>query len=91
MRDEVAAEVDDAWAVTTLRAHAPLVRQIRARFAPLRAHRERLRAQPSGDELDLDACVAALVEMRRGRVPSDRAIGSRRPHGARWRSCFWWT
>ena len=72
VRDDVAAEVDDAWAVTTLRAHAPLVRQIRARFAPLRAHRERLRAQPSGDELDLDACVAALVEMRRGRVPSDR-------------------
>jgi nitric oxide reductase NorD protein len=72
VRARVAAETDDGWALATLRAHAPLVRQIRGRFAPLRAHRTRLRAQRVGDELDLDECVAALVEMRRGRVPSDR-------------------
>jgi nitric oxide reductase NorD protein len=68
----VAAETADDWAIDTLREHAPLARQIRARFEPLRAQRTRLRAQRAGDELDLDACVAALVEMRRGRLPSDR-------------------
>jgi nitric oxide reductase NorD protein len=72
VRARLAPQTDDAWAAATLRTHAPLVRQIRARFAPLRAHRTRLRAQSSGDELDLDACVAAIVEMRRGRAPSDR-------------------
>ena len=66
VRASVARETDDGWAAEVLRAHAPLVRQIRARFAPLRAHRTRLRAQRVGDELDLDECVAALVEMRRG-------------------------
>jgi nitric oxide reductase NorD protein len=79
VRAGVARETDDRWAVDTLRTHAPLVRQIRGRFAPLRAHRARLRAQRSGDELDLDACVAALVEMRRGRVPDDRLYQLSKP------------
>jgi nitric oxide reductase NorD protein len=75
----VAREGADTWAIDTLRTHAPLVRQIRARFAPLRAHRTRLRAQRSGDELDLDACVAALVEIRSGRVPDDRLYRLTKP------------
>ena len=79
VRASVARETDDGWAVDVLRTHAPLVRQIRARFAPLRAHRTRLRAQRVGDELDLDECVAALVEMRRGRVPSERLYRLTRP------------
>ncbi len=79
VRASVARETDDGWAAEVLRAHAPLVRQIRARFAPLRAHRTRLRAQRVGDELDLDECVATLVEMRRGRVPSERLYRLTRP------------
>ncbi|MDQ6634736.1 MAG: VWA domain-containing protein [Gemmatimonadota bacterium] len=75
----VAAETDDAWAAATLRDHAPIIRQIRARFEPLRAQRTRLRAQRAGDELDLDACVAALVEMRRGHIPSDRLYQLTKP------------
>jgi len=75
----VAAETDEAWAAATLREHAPLVRQIRARFEPLRAQRARLRAQRAGDELDLDACVSALVEMRRGHIPSDRLYQLTKP------------
>jgi nitric oxide reductase NorD protein len=75
----VATETDDDWAVAMLGEHAPLVRQVRARFEPLRAQRTRLRAQRAGDELDLDACVAALVEMRRGRIPSDRLYQLTKP------------
>jgi nitric oxide reductase NorD protein len=75
----IAREGADAWATETLRAHAPLVRQIRSRFAPLRAHRTRLGAQRSGDELDLDACVAALVELQRDRIPSDRLYRLTKP------------
>lgn len=72
VHDEPAAEGSAAWADETLAAHAAIVRQIRARFSLLRAHRTRLRAQRSGDELDLDACVRAMVDLRMRRVPSDR-------------------
>lgn len=75
----IAAEQDDRWATELLQAHAPLVRQVRARFAPLRAQRIRLRAQRSGDELDLDACVAALVDMQRGQPPTDRLYRTTKP------------
>lgn len=75
----VAPETDDAWATEALRTYAPLVRQIRGRFAPLRAQRTRLRAQRAGDELDLDACVAALVDLRRGHPPDDRLYRVTRP------------
>jgi nitric oxide reductase NorD protein len=67
-----APERDDAWAREALHAHAGLLRQVRDRFALLRAQRLRLRAQRNGDALDLDACVAAHVDMRMKRVPSDR-------------------
>ncbi|NUS34368.1 MAG: VWA domain-containing protein [Gemmatimonadaceae bacterium] len=75
----VASETDDGWATEVLRTYAPLVRQIRGRFAPLRAHRTRLRAQRAGDELDLDACVAALVDLQRGHPPDDRLYRLTRP------------
>ena len=68
----VAESGDAAWADDVLREHAPLVREVRDRFAPLRAHRQRLRRQLAGDELDLEACVSALVDRRMGRVPSER-------------------
>ena len=70
---------DAAWADDVLREHAPLVREVRDRFAPLRAHRQRLRRQRSGDELDLEACVTALVDRRMGRVPSERLYQVVRP------------
>ena len=68
----IGEEGDDAWAAEVLREHAPLVRQVRDRFAPLRARRLRLRRQRVGDELDLEACVAALTDRRIGVAPSDR-------------------
>jgi nitric oxide reductase NorD protein len=72
VREESAERGEERWALETLAEHAPIVRQIRARFSQLRAHRERLRAQRAGDDLDLDACVSALVDLRMRRVPSDR-------------------
>jgi nitric oxide reductase NorD protein len=75
-----AADVGDgAWADEVLREHASLVRQVRDRFAPLRSRRLRLRRQRSGDELDLEACVAALADRRVGIVPSDRLYRVVRP------------
>ena len=70
---------DAAWAEAILREHAPLVREVRDRFAPLRAQRLRLRRQRTGDELDLDACVEALVDRQMGRAPSDRLYQVVRP------------
>ena len=75
----IAEAGDSAWAEDVLREHAPLIREVRDRFAPLRAQRLRLRKQRSGDELDLDACVEALVDRRMGRAPSDRLYQVVRP------------
>ena len=75
----VAEAGDSAWADDVLREHAPLVREVHDRFAPLRAHRQRLRRQRIGDELDLEACVTALVDRRMGRVPSERLYQVVRP------------
>lgn len=72
VHDEPAVEGSLAWADEALGSRATIVRQVRARFGLLRAHRTRLRAQRSGDELDLDACVRAMVDLRMHRVPSDR-------------------
>lgn len=73
-----AAERGGEWARWALHEHGPLLRQVRDRFSLLRAQRLRLRAQRAGDELDLDACVAALVDMQLGRVPTDRVYQTTR-------------
>jgi nitric oxide reductase NorD protein len=70
--DVEAEEGDGTWARNALRENAALIRQLRDRFSMLRARRLRLRAQRSGEEIDLDACVNAVVDRRMNRVPSDR-------------------
>jgi nitric oxide reductase NorD protein len=76
-----AAEVDgvDSWAADTLRRHAALVRQVRQRFDRLRARRTRLGAQRDGDELDLAACVRAMVDVHTGHGTDDRLYIAVRP------------
>ena len=74
-----APEGDITWARDALRDHAPVIRQLRDRFSLLRMRRLRLRAQRSGDELDLDACVNALIDIKLKRVPSDRLYQMSRP------------
>jgi Nitric oxide reductase activation protein len=57
---------DAAWARDFLNDHSALVRSVRQRFERLRARRIRDRQQPDGDELDLAACVRAMVDWRIG-------------------------
>lgn len=70
---------DGAWAGEVLRAHAAVVRRLREKFERLRARRVRLRRQREGDELDLEACVDALVDRRTGHAPDDRLYLQVRP------------
>ncbi|HEV8495215.1 MAG TPA: VWA domain-containing protein [Gemmatimonadaceae bacterium] len=74
-----AQEGDDDWARATLHRHAAIVREIRHRFERLRARRALLRRQRAGDDLDLDACVNAVVDRRIGHPPDDRLYVDARP------------
>lgn len=74
-----APEGDGAWADAILRDHAAVVRRVRQRFEPLRARRARLPRQRFGDEVDLAACVDALVDRRAGRAGDDRLYVAVRP------------
>lgn len=70
---------DDSWGDTVLATHGPLVRRLRERFERLRARRVRLNQQRDGDELDLAACVRAMVDQRTGHRPDDRLYLAVRP------------
>jgi nitric oxide reductase NorD protein len=62
-----------AWVERTLREHASMLESIRQRFRQLRARRVRLRRQSDGDEIDLDAYIELLADLRAGR-PSRQAV-----------------
>ncbi|MDB4949933.1 MAG: von Willebrand factor, type [Gemmatimonadetes bacterium] len=70
---------DPDWAADELRRHAAVVRRLREQFERLRARRTRLRQQRDGEELDLAACVSALVDLRTGHTVDDRLYSSVRP------------
>lgn len=70
---------DDSWGNAVLAQHGPLVRRLRERFERLRARRVRLNQQRDGDELDLAACVRAIVDQRSGHVVDDRLYLAVRP------------
>lgn len=72
-------EVEATWAAAVLREHAVLVRRVRQRFDRLRPRRTRLGQQRDGDELDLAACVRALVDARTGHSADDRLYMAVRP------------
>ena len=62
------------------RRHAPLVRQIRRRFAsPLAGAPRRERRLPDGDAVDLDAALDALVARRAGHGTTDDRLYQARP------------
>jgi nitric oxide reductase NorD protein len=70
---------DDRWGASVLARHGALVRRLRERFERLRARRARLNQQRDGDELDLTACVRALVDQRTGHAADDRLYIAVRP------------
>lgn len=75
-------EPDDAnggSANDVLRDHGALVRKIRHQFERLRARRMLLGRQRAGDDLDVAACVEALVDRRIGDAPDDRLYLASRP------------
>src|SRR3546814_7228444 len=60
------------WVAETLESHQGLLEGIRRRFELLRTHRAWLRGQVDGDELDLDAYVDAVANLRAGSGLTDR-------------------
>jgi nitric oxide reductase NorD protein len=70
---------DDTWGNMVLARHGALVRRLRERFERLRARRTRLNQQRDGDELDVTACVRALVDQRTGHTVDDRLYVAVRP------------
>jgi nitric oxide reductase NorD protein len=70
---------DEAWASAVLDRQGALVRRLRERFERMRAQRTRLMAQRRGDELDLAACVRAMVDLRTGHAADDRLYADVRP------------
>ena len=79
VRVRPARETSPEWATATLAEHAPLVRRVRERFERLRARRTRLPRERDGDELDLAACVGALVDARSGHAVDERLYIAVRP------------
>ena len=79
VRVRPARETSPEWATATLAEHAPLVRRVRERFERLRARRTRLPRERDGDELDLAACVGALVDARSGHPVDERLYVAVRP------------
>ncbi|HEY4218000.1 MAG TPA: hypothetical protein VGM67_12735, partial [Gemmatimonadaceae bacterium] len=74
-----AEEGDEEWARRELITHGATVRQIRHQFERLRARRALLSRQRAGDELDVAACVQAMVDRRIGNAPDDRLYLDARP------------
>ncbi|MBT9549934.1 MAG: VWA domain-containing protein [Hydrogenophaga sp.] len=54
------------WVDDTLAAHCALLGAIRQRFAALRPQRTLRRRQTDGDDIDLEACVEGLANLRAG-------------------------
>jgi nitric oxide reductase NorD protein len=70
---------DEQWSIDVLKRHAAIVRQVRHRFERLRARRTLLGRQRAGDELDIAACVNAIVDRQIGMTPDDRLYLDARP------------
>ncbi len=76
-----AAPGNAAWVAETLESHRGLLEGIRRRFELLRTHRTWLRDQVDGDELDLDAYVDAVANLRAGSGLTDRLYRTQRCAG----------
>jgi nitric oxide reductase NorD protein len=62
----------------TLHAYGQLVADVQRQFERIsREGLRKLRRMPDGDELDLDAAIEAMIDLRMGRAPSDHVYVSR--------------
>ncbi|MGH8618398.1 MAG: nitric oxide reductase activation protein NorD [Burkholderiales bacterium] len=78
LRETDVRAVDPDFVDLTLAKYAPQVRQLKRTFEQLRGEDKLLRAQPEGDDLDLDAVVAASIDLRTGAELSDRLMVKRK-------------
>lgn len=74
-----AADGPDEWIARTREQHRALLAQVRRQFEMLRSHRVWQRQRTDGEELDLEACVAAAADRAAGLPPSDRLYRARAP------------
>lgn len=58
------------WVESALRRHGGTLRALRRRLGIIRPHRQTLRRQPEGDDIDCDALVDERSERRAGGSPS---------------------
>ncbi len=68
---------DAGFAAATLAKYAPQVTQLRRTFEMLRGEDKLEKRMPHGDNIDLDAVVAAYADMRSGRELSERLFVKR--------------
>lgn len=72
LRESVAHPRHDDFVPQTLTRYAHLVAQLRRHFAALRGEARTLKAQPRGDDIDLDAAVTACADWQMGMEMSER-------------------
>ncbi|HEY0845266.1 MAG TPA: VWA domain-containing protein [Noviherbaspirillum sp.] len=72
-------EGEQEWVERTLQTHQSMLNLVRRRFEMLRAQRVRLRKQPEGDEIDLEACVDSQADFRAGVPRTQRLYQTYRP------------
>ncbi len=77
LREVTAPPVHDDFHAQTLNRYAPLVGEIRRHFEALREEERVLKAEPSGDNVDLDALIMAYADMQAGMELSDRVYTRR--------------
>ncbi len=66
-------EGPQAWVDETLASHRTTLNQVRRRFEMLRPQRMRFRKQLEGEEIDIDAYIAARADFRAG-LPLNHAL-----------------
>jgi len=71
---------DPAFAQRTLERYRVQVRQLRRSFEALRGEDKRLRGEPYGDDIDLDALVRARADLAAGGELSERTFVRRARH-----------
>jgi len=72
LRELTTHPIYDDFTETTLERYSHLVGEIRKHFEALRGEDKLLKAQPAGDNIDLDALVTARTDMQTGVEMTDR-------------------
>ena len=72
MREKDVTPVHDGFVRDALERHRPIVVRLRRTFEAMRDENRLLKREPRGDEVDIDALVEAIADIRSGREMSDR-------------------